>query len=66
MGFVPGYIDSIRNCSSDSTLNIDLPIGHHTYKFVTSDNIIYCRMVVKGDFFLKKDECMRIFINANE
>lgn len=66
MGIVPGYIDSIRNCSSDSTLNIDLAIGHHTYKFVTADNLSSCRKVIKGEFYLEKDECKRIYINANE
>jgi hypothetical protein len=65
-GILPGYIDSIRNCSSDSTFNIELTTGYHTYKFVAADDSGNCRKEILGDFFLNKDECMKIFINSGQ
>jgi hypothetical protein len=62
-GIVPGYIDSIKNCHSDSTLNIEIPVGHHTYKFIAADDEGNCLEQKTGEFYIEKDGCKKIFLN---
>lgn len=64
IGIIPGFCDTIINCQSENTLNIEVLAGKHSYK-IEINGKIGCTFHYEKveEFTIENDECKRIFFN---
>ena len=67
VGIIPGYCDSIIDCSSASTLNYTVKEGDHEFEIeVENRQGGICYSKISGEFKVDADECVRIYYDVVE
>lgn len=66
VGIIEGFCDTIIDCKSENTLNIELKTGKHNFRFEVSGLNGSCFREKAGDFELDKDECEKIFFDITK
>lgn len=66
VGIIKGFCDTIIDCSSENTLNIELNTGEHGFRFEVSGLNGSCFREKAGDFELEKNECKKIFFDITK
>jgi len=66
LGVIPGSCDSVVDCNSGNTLNTSLKVGKHNYKIEIKGQSGNCYNVKEGSFELKKNECVKIFMDLTK
>jgi len=65
-GIIPGFCDTIIDCKSDNTLNLEIPTGQHSFKIEIVGQSGSCLREKTGDLILEKYECKRIFFDITK
>lgn len=65
-GLIPGYCDTIINCDSVNTLNIEISEGKHSYYIELKEQSSSCYNEQAGDFEVKDDECVKVFFDLTK
>lgn len=66
IGSLPGNCDSIVDCASDLTLNLEVSEGDHSYEIIISNQDGSCFADTSGVFAVGKDECIKIHFDILE
>lgn len=65
IGIIPGYCDTITDCSGDNTLNYTITEGNHAFKIVVENRQGgTCYSETSGEFKVDTDECVRIYYDV--
>jgi len=66
IGEIPGSVDSVSNCESEQTLNVEFGESVHLYKIVVFDSNQDTIAVMNGEFDVTKADCIKIFFDLTE
>lgn len=66
IGIIPGFCDEVVGCNAANTLNRDIPAGKHTYKIEVKGQSGSCYKIKEGSIDLKKNDCIKIFMDLSE
>lgn len=67
IGIIPGFCDTIIDCQSGNTLNIEVQAGKHNYK-IEINGKIGCTFYYEnfGEFTIENGECKMIFFDITK
>lgn len=65
-GVIPGYTDTVPDCSSPEYLNIELPAGDYEYLVEIRNLSGDCLADTAGTFSIESSGCMSVFIDVRE
>ena len=67
IGTIPGYCDSIIDCSSTNTLNYTIREGNHEFEIVVENRQGgTCYSEITGEFVVDPNECIRLYYDVVE
>jgi hypothetical protein len=66
IGIIPGSCDAVVDCNAANTLNKEISVGKHSYKIEVKGQSGSCCKIKEGSIDLKKNDCIKIFMDLSE